>query len=256
MQTQLVQASFPVLHNDTVLRTKVEKEIDDTRAAIETAQARVEAVQQRIIGGCLAEHELSLSLNAELTDLISEIQSLRRELGVDTELADMLEEALDKQKEQMFDAELEKMSSKNKESAKKLFQRISRLCHPDKCDDPKKHEIFKMAHVAYKACDVAALEGLLQAVLNVASLPAHFRTKIEELQRTLEVLKSHLLAIKRRPEYTAESDEDIRMLTRQAKISYQAEAQELVFAVEQAQQSVTRLRYMREYKEFQEQRNV
>lgn len=78
---------------------------------------------------------------------------------------------------------------------KKLFQKIARLTHPDKTDDPEKHKLFQVAKAYYDANDYEGLEAIMRILNGKASslfdrLFKRLREEIEALHAAEATLKA------------------------------------------------------------------
>ena len=75
--------------------------------------------------------------------------------------------------------------------AKSLYRKISRLCHPDKTDDPEKHKLYVEANKAYEENDGEQLEYLYSVLIEQNEVKFEKRQK-EDLEKAIESLKKKL----------------------------------------------------------------
>jgi DNA repair exonuclease SbcCD ATPase subunit len=162
---------------------------------------------------------------ADITSLKKQISELKEELrmleGNHKKLIADIESSFDKMKEEnqsyeamhekllddihyleletkTFDDEPEDESptpKKNKDvDAKSVYRKISSLCHPDKTEDPKLHELYIEAKKAYEDNDGEHLEFLYSMLMTNEELTFEKKNDDQEkqLMQAIEKLKSKL----------------------------------------------------------------
>ncbi len=76
---------------------------------------------------------------------------------------------------------------------KKLYHRISSLCHPDKTDDPKLHEIFLEAKKAYDNKNIEQLQYIYSMLMTDEDIDLSIMRKTDNGLNTLETAIEVLL---------------------------------------------------------------
>lgn len=92
-----------------------------------------------------------------------------------------------KQPEPEYEPEIREVSEKVKTACKKLFKKISNICHPDKVGNSKLVTFYHQAHGAYKAYDHQALVEILNLLNDKKKRAKHIKDVEKALDSVSEV---------------------------------------------------------------------
>lgn len=150
---------------------KLRLEIADLSEKLMAGEKLVKDFEQDMFRRFNVIHTQLISKSAELKDLEEQLKDFAEENDIILDDEDDLDDAeFDEDDAQDRDEEAEALkklrgSSASAKYCKRLYQKISSVCHPDRTNDPDRNELFRQAHAAYKKLDALILEAIHKQVL-------------------------------------------------------------------------------------------